>query len=103
MNPLNFRDWWNEIGTKKLTEVLEAADCRLAYARQFRLGLKSPGKETALAILDAARQITPGWEPDLELMLRGVPRSGKGSALLKPSPAFLKSAAGKAPAKQVRK
>ena len=103
MKRMNFKDWWNFVGTKKVTEVLEVAGCRLAYARQFRIGMKSPGRETAIAIIDAARRVTPGWEPDLELMLRGVPRSGKGSQLIMPSAEFLKSTAGKAPAKRVRK
>ena len=87
--PMNFREWWDAVGTDMVKMVCEEAGCSMNYVRQFRVGVKSPGKVTAMKLRDAARSMTPGWEPDLELMLLGVPPSGTGSLKIKPSKAFL--------------
>jgi len=91
MNTLNFRDYWDVIGTDEMMKVLARAGCKLQYARQFRIGVKIPGRVTAMSILDAARQETPGWEPDLELMLRGVDRAIIPGSKIRPSKEFLKT------------
>ena len=90
--PLSFDAYWHCIGTDRMLEVLDAAGVELKYARQIKTGLKTPGRSTALLLLDAARKLTPGYVPDLELMLRGVPRDKAKPRKIAPSAAFLAAA-----------
>jgi hypothetical protein len=91
MAALNFKDYWDAIGSDEMAKVLSKAGIKLQYARQFRIGVKVPGRLSALALIDAARKVTPGWEPDLELMLRGVDRSGATGPKIMPSAEFARS------------
>ncbi len=88
--PMNLRDYWDCVGTENVKMIVFAIGSSMAYARLIKYGLKKPGTSFSLAFIDAAREITPGFEPDLELMLRGVPRSvaGRGKTI-PPSPEFL--------------
>lgn len=88
--PMNLRDYWDCVGTENVKKIISAIDSSMAYARLIKYGLKKPGTAFSLAFIDAARDITPGFEPDLELMLRGVPRSGVSRGkTIPPSPEFL--------------
>ena len=87
---LNLREYWDCVGTENVRQIIFNIDSSMAYARLIKYGMKKPGNGFALAFIDAARAITPGFEPDLELMLRGVPRSGlAGGKTIPPSPEFL--------------
>lgn len=89
--PMNLRQYWDFVGTENIRKIIFAIDSSMAYVRLMKYGLKRPGNIFALRFIDAAREITPGVEPDLEMMLRGVPRSGSGvSKLIQPSPEFLR-------------
>ena len=90
--PMDFRAYWNEVGTENVSSIIQSIGSSMSYARLIKYGLKKPGQGFALAFIDAARKITPGWEPNLELMLRGVPRANKASGrTIQPSPEFLAS------------
>lgn len=96
---LNLRQYWDEVGTENIEKIIDGLrkddpECKasMAYFRLLRYGIKKPSTAYALRIIDLARQITPGFEPDLELLVRGVPRSksGKGGAhRIQPSERFL--------------
>ncbi len=92
---LTFAAYWHAVGSDNIARVTEAAGVKSKYAQQIKLALKTPGRDTALALIDAARQVTPGWEPDLELMLRQERRQPTRRRKIEPSPAFLRSAAKK--------
>lgn len=89
-NPMNLREFWDCVGTENVKTIIFAIGSSMAYARLIKYGLKRPGPLFSLAFIDAAREITPGFEPDLEMMLRGVPRSGASRGkTIPPSPEFL--------------
>lgn len=90
---LNLREYWNEVGTENVRKIIDRLESSMAYARLLKYGLKKPGHGFALRFIDAARELTPGWEPNLELMLRGVPKAnnGLGGRITPPSPKFVKS------------
>lgn len=88
--PMNLREYWDCVGTENVKKIILGIGSSMAYARLIKYGLKRPGTSFSLSFIDAARQITPGFEPDLELMLRGVPRSGVSRGkTIPPSPEFL--------------
>ena len=86
--PFSLSDYWHVVGTDNVASVLKAAKVELKYARQIKTGLKRPGGKTALALLDAARKVTPGYEPNLELMIRGASRVGQRARKIMASPEF---------------
>jgi hypothetical protein len=88
--PLNLREYWDTVGTENVKTIIFGIGSSMAYARLIKYGLKKPGTDFALRFIDAAREITPGFEPDLELMLRGVPRNANSRGkTIPPSPEFL--------------
>ncbi len=88
--PMNLREYWDCVGTENVRKIIFSIGSSMAYARLIKYGLKKPGTAFSLAFIDAAREITPGFEPDLELTLRGVPRSGVSRGkTIPPSPEFL--------------
>ena len=90
--PLNLREYWDTVGTENVKKIIFALDSSMPYARLLKYGIKKPGHVYALRFIDVAREVTPGFEPDLELLLRGVPRAGSSSGkLIPPSPEFLKA------------
>ena len=88
---LNFKDWWDHVGTVNVLAVLAHAKVKLPYARQMRYGAKVPGEFTARRLILAAITITPGWVPDYSLMRSGVEASGKHGGAIPPSAEFLRS------------
>ena len=89
---MNLRQYWDAVGTKNIHKVIAECGSSLSYFRMYRYGIKKPGRARALEILAAARKITPPYEPDLELMLAGVPRAGKNPvAEIMPDPAFIRA------------
>lgn len=90
--PLNLREYWDTVGTENVKKIIFALDSSMPYARLLKYGIKKPGHVYALRFIDAAREITPGFEPDLELMLRGVPRANSNSGkMIPPSPEFMRA------------
>jgi hypothetical protein len=92
---VNFRQWWDEVGTENAMKVADRVTTR-GYFKAFKYGMKKPGADMALAIIEAAREITPACVPDLELLIRGVPKAGTGGVLVPspPSPGFVKAMQG---------
>lgn len=90
--PMNLREYWDAVGTENIRKIVHALGSSMAYARLLRYGSKVAGRKFALDFIAHARRITPGWEPDLELMLRGTPKpsSGRGK-IIQPSAEFLAS------------
>lgn len=90
--PLNFREWWDTVGTENVRKIVEDLGSSMPYFRLLRYGLKKPGSAQALRIIESARRHTAPFEPDLELLLRGVPRAGKEpSKPIPPSDRFVRA------------
>jgi hypothetical protein len=85
--PVNFRQWWDQVGTDNVQKVVLHTGSSFDYFKLLRYGIKKPGRDLALRIIEAARRVEPSCLPDLELLLRGVPRAGTGSAAKKIAPA----------------
>ena len=93
--PLNLREYWDTVGTENVRSIISCIGSSMAYARLLRYGLKKPGSKFCLQFIETARDVTPGWEPDLELMLRGAPRATAGRVrTIPPSAKFLAAQAG---------
>jgi hypothetical protein len=78
--PLNFREYWDAVGTENVEKIITELGSSLKYFRLMRYGIKKPGGPQALRIIEAARRHTAPYEPDLELLLAGVPRAGHNPA-----------------------
>lgn len=90
--PLNLREYWDTVGTANVRQIIERLESSMPYARLLKYGIKRPGHIYALRFIDAARELTPGFEPDLELMLRGVPRAKSVTGkMIPPSPEFVRA------------
>lgn len=91
---LNFREYWDAVGTENIKKIIDEIGSSMGHFRALRYGIKKPGRAQALKILEAARKHTAPYEPDLELLLQGVPRAGLGpSRAIAPSPEYLKARA----------
>ena len=90
---MNLRAWWDAVGTANVQLVIDDVGSSMAYFRLLKYGLKKPGATMSMKIIDAARRITPGFEPDLELLLRGAPKNPSPTTgrLLPPSPEFVRA------------
>lgn len=90
--PMNLREYWDCVGTENVRKIIYALGSSMPYARLLKYGIKKPGHVYALRFIDVARELTPGFEPDLELMLRGVPRANSGTGkMTPPSAEFIKA------------
>lgn len=74
--PLNFREYWDAVGTENVMKIIDELGSSLKYFRMIRYGIKRPGGPQALKIVELARKHTAPFEPDLALLLAGVPRAG---------------------------
>ena len=93
---MSLRTWWDEVGTANALNVAEAAACTESYFRVLKYSLKRPGYDLALRIIEAAHRLTPGFVPDLAvLMLPVAVASAKADKSL-PSAAFMKAQAARA-------
>lgn len=88
---LNLREYWEAIGTENMMKIIAEVGSSFGYFRALKYGPKRPSATMALRIIEAANRLTPGWAPDLELMVRGVPAPGRKRVgrLTPPSPEFL--------------
>jgi hypothetical protein len=73
---MNFREYWDAVGTENVEKIISDVGSSLKYFRMLRYGIKKPGAAHALRIIESARRHTAPFEPDLELLLAGVPRAG---------------------------
>lgn len=90
--PLNFREYWDAVGTANMSKIVDEVGSSLKYFRMLRYGIKKPGAAQAMRIVQAARKITAPYEPDLELLLAGVPRAGRNPAKqLPPATEFVRA------------
>lgn len=80
MQKMNFREYWDAVGTENIHKIVAEVGSSIRYFRAMRYGIKRPGRDQALRILEAARKHTAPYEPNLELLLAGVPRSGANPA-----------------------
>lgn len=74
---LNIAQYWDLVGDARMRLVIGVANLNHQFVQQVRNGRRHIGRQAALSLIDAARQITPGVEPDCELLLRGVPLTTK--------------------------
>ena len=90
--PMNFRQYWDAVGTENVKKIIADLESSMRYFRMMRYGLKKPGRARALQIMESARKHTKPLEPDLELLLAGVPRAGRNPAqAIEPDPAFIQA------------
>jgi hypothetical protein len=90
--PMNFREYWDAVGTENIQKIVDELGSSLSYFRMMRYGIKKPGGAQALRILELARKHTAPYEPDLELLIAGVPRAGSNPARqLPPATEFLRA------------
>lgn len=85
--PMNFRQWWDEVGTTNVEKVAANIGSSMAYFRRMKYGDRKPSIEYAEKIISAAKRVTPGFEPDLRLLLKGVPKAERLPGA--PSPEFV--------------
>ena len=92
---LNLREYWDAIGTSNMMKIIEEVGSSHGYFRGLKYGPKRPSATMALRIIEAAHKHTPGWAPDLELMVRGVPAPGtkRAGRITPPSEEFLRDQA----------
>ena len=89
---LNFREYWDAVGTENIQRIADDLGSSIKYFRMFRYGIKKPGAPMALRIIYAARCHTAPYEPDLELLLAGVPRAnGKATPTIPPAAEYLRA------------
>lgn len=93
--PMNLREYWDHVGTANMMKIIEEVGSSYLHFRGLKYGMKRPSATMALAIIDAAKKHTPGWQPDLELLVRGVPAPGlkKRGRITPPSEEFLRDQA----------
>lgn len=94
---LTLHAWWHAVGTANVAAVVRDLGTSLPYMRAITYRRhKRPGYDFALRIVAAAEKITPGFAPDLGLMmmpLAALPADRqRGGSLIPPSPAFLRAA-----------
>lgn len=90
--PLNLREYWDAVGTDNIKKIVDELGSSLAYFRMMRYGIKRPSGPQALRIIDLARKHTAPYEPDLALLLQGVPRAGRNPAQpLPPATEFVRA------------
>lgn len=75
--PLNFREYWDAVGTENVAKIVDELGSSIKYFRMIRYGIKKPSGPQALRIIELARKHTAPYEPDLALLLTGVPRVGQ--------------------------
>jgi len=91
---LTLREWWDEVGTENVTKVAEHAGTNIAYLRLLRYRIKRPGYDLAIRLIEAAKLLTPRFEPSLELLMQPVPKREPDpnySPAIQPSAAFTKA------------
>lgn len=91
MKKLNFRQYWDAVGTENIKDIVAEVESSMNYFRMIRYGNAKPGSKLALKIIDAARKYTAPYEPDLELMVIGVPKSSgkRGGRTIPPTRDFI--------------
>lgn len=98
---LTFKEWWDHVGTENVQTVCEKLGTSMAYMRQLKCRAKRPGYDRATAIIQLAKEITPGFAPDVDLLMQPLPaRDQKPKKQAKqPSPEFLRAQARRAKAR----
>ena len=75
--PMNLRQWWDFVGDENAQRVIRKLGTSLRYFRHLKYGNKKPSLEYAQRIVSAAQSITPGFEPDIDLLVAGVPKADR--------------------------
>lgn len=91
---LTLRQWWDEVGTENVKLVADSLGSSMKYFKFLRYRAKRPGYNRALAIIQAANRFTPGFAPNLTLMMEPIPSrqpNPEHTLVLQPSKAFLKA------------
>lgn len=89
---LTLRQWWNHVGTANVKLVEADIGTSLAYLRLISYRLKRPSYDFAKKLIEAATRLTPGFAPDLELMMEPLPVRVPGRPpVIPPSPEFQRS------------
>jgi hypothetical protein len=87
---LDFAAYWNTVGTDNITKVIEAVGSSIRHKNRR----KAISPKRANEIIEAAKNITPGFAPDFALMVAPIverkPDPVKGRKT-PPSPAFLRA------------
>jgi hypothetical protein len=91
---LDFAAYWNTVGTDNITKVIEAVGSSIRHFHAVKNRRKAISPKRANEIIEAAKNITPGFAPDFALMVAPIverkPDPVKGRKT-PPSPAFLRA------------
>lgn len=92
---LTLKEWWDHVGTENVKALCAKLNTSMAYMRQLKYRTKRPGYDRAVEIVTLAKDITPGFEPDIDLLMLPLPvRDQKSRRQMKPpSPEFLRAQA----------
>ena len=93
---MTIREWWDEVGTENVMAITESVGTTFAYMRLLRYRAKRPGSDLALQIIAACEKLTPGFAPDLVLMIQPIKKNNNPNytAVIQPSKAFLSAMSG---------
>ncbi|AWI53186.1 hypothetical protein DEH84_06895 [Aquabacterium olei] len=91
--PMGLRAYWKHVGTDNAKKVAEKVETSWGYFRAMAYGQKRPSYDMAKNLIAAAQAVTPGWAPDLELLMEGPPKPLTNGRRGRPSAAFLASQA----------
>jgi len=80
-NNLTLREWWDEVGTENAQAVFRRMGRANSYMRHLRYRYKRPGYNTAVKLVELAKEMTPGFAPSLEKLMEPLPKR-------KPDPTF---------------
>jgi hypothetical protein len=69
---MTLKQYWDHVGTQNIVKVIERVGSSLPYFRAMRYGQKPASVGYALRVIEAARKVTPGWEPDLDKLTEPV-------------------------------
>lgn len=91
---MTLREWWDEVGTSNVLKVIAELKTSLSYMRLLRYRNKRPSYDLAKNIIESASRITPGFTPDLELMMLPIERKANYTPSIQPSAAFIRANGG---------
>lgn len=86
---LTLREWCALVGTLNVGKVATRADVSMVYMKQLACRYKLPSYKLAKNLVQLSRELTPGFSPDLELMLEPLPPRSELSRWWQPEPSAI--------------
>lgn len=86
---LTLREWCALVGADNALRVAQAAGTTKLYLRQLAMRHKVPSYKLAKTLVQLSEQMTPGFSPDLELMLQPLEPRDAPERWWQPQPSVL--------------